>query len=111
MTVKYAVQVFVPDERRQYVLRSFIYLVPAFAQLGLDKLQVQRFIDAFLCCRSDELALAIKAIGLQVEAFVTREFLEKLKVRRRSGCVQKECAKVPFVGDSEVQATGTTVFR
>src|SRR3954469_7486681 len=53
MTVKYAAEVFIADKLWQCVLRSFIYLVPAFAQLGLDKLQVQRFIDAFLCCSSD----------------------------------------------------------
>ena len=99
MAVKYAAQVFVADELWQRVLRSFFYLVPAFAQLGLDKLQVQRFIDVFLCCRSDKLLAAIKAIGLEVEAFVAREFLQKLKMRRRSGCVQQACAKVLFVGD------------
>ena len=63
------------------MLCSFLYLLPAFAELGLNELEVQGFVDIFLGRRSYKPFAAIQAVRLKFVALVSGKRLQLFKVR------------------------------
>ena len=109
MAMKYPMQVPIAHKLRQPVFYRPGDFIASFAQLRLDKLEAQGFIDVFFRRGSNQFPAAVETVRPYLQTFVTGTLCELFDMVCGAGCVQEARAKMFLVGHSDFKTAGLLI--